>query len=110
MKTIFALVLTLVLTASMLVGCGCTNRNIDNTSAPTVLPTNEEMWNTTDATTRNTTVPTTTQATTDPTMNTTRETIDNGNGGIDDTLSTTDSAPTDSTVEDRARRMIPGTR
>ena len=42
MKTFLTLALTLVLTASLFVGCGCTNRNIDNTSAPTVLPTNEE--------------------------------------------------------------------
>ena len=55
MKTFVTLALTLVLTAATLVGCGCTNRNSNNTSAPTVLPTNEELWNTTESTTRATT-------------------------------------------------------
>jgi len=55
MKTFVALALTLVLTAANLVGCGCTNQNMDNTSAPTVLPTNEEIWNSTETTTHSTT-------------------------------------------------------
>ena len=59
MKTFLALAMTLVLTAACLVGCGCTNQNMDNTSAPTVLPTNEEIWNSTE---------TTVQATTETTM------------------------------------------
>ena len=105
MKTLAAIVLTFVLTTSLLVGCGCTNRKMDNTSAPTVLPTNEEMWNTTEDTTR-----VTTHATTEPTQNTTRETIDNGNGGIDDTLNTLDPTVTEPTVEGRIRRMMPDNR
>ena len=59
MKTLVTLALTLVLTAACLVGCGCTNQNMDNTSAPTVLPTNEEIWNSSEATTANTTTETT---------------------------------------------------
>jgi len=47
MKTFVTLALALVLTASCLVGCGCTNQNMDITTAPTVLPTNEEIWNST---------------------------------------------------------------
>lgn len=105
MKTPAAIVLTFVLTASLLVGCGCTNRKIENTSAPTVLPTNEEIWNTTEETTRFTT-----QATTEPVQNTTRPTIDNGNGGIDDSLNTMDTAPTETSPEGRIRRMMPDNR
>ena len=64
MKPFVSLALTLVLTASMLVGCGCTNQNMDTTSAPTVLPTNEEIWNSTESTTRSTTEATTMTETT----------------------------------------------
>jgi len=99
MKTITALVLTLVLTASLLVGCGCTNRNIENTSAPTVLPTNEEIWNTTEATTRPTTA-----MTSEPTAPTTTET--NGTTS-QETDNSGDTAPTDDTIGSRARRMMP---
>ena len=63
MKTLLMLTLTLVLTASLLMGCGCTNQKMDSTTAPTVLPTNEEIWNSTESTTRNTT-----EAATNPTI------------------------------------------
>ena len=65
MKTLLTLMLTMVLTASLLMGCGCTNQKMDNTSAPTVLPTNEEIWGSTE----------TTRATTEATTNTTTGTI-----------------------------------
>ena len=65
MKSFVSLALTLVLTAACLVGCGCTNRNMENTSAPTVLPTNEEIWNSTETTMESTTG-NTTQSTTAP--------------------------------------------
>lgn len=55
MKTFLTLALTLVLTAACLVGCGCTNQNMEDTSAPTVLPTNEEIWNNTETSTHSTT-------------------------------------------------------
>ena len=49
MKTFLTLALTLVLTASLFVGCGCTNQKMDGNN-PTVLPTNEEIWDTTETT------------------------------------------------------------
>ena len=80
MKSILSLALTLVLTAATLVGCGCTNQKMDNTSAPTVLPTNEEIWNSTEATTRYTTESTILTETTETTSETTDTT-----GGINET-------------------------
>ena len=62
MKSLITLAFTLVLTAALLVGCGCTNQNTNNTSAPTVLPTNEEIWDTSEPTTRYTTESTTSPA------------------------------------------------
>ena len=105
MKTILAIVMTVVLTAALLTGCGCTNRNIETTTEPTVLPTNEEMWNTTEATR------TPTHATTAPTENTTTETRDNATVSPTETTGhTADTTPTEDTVESRARRMIPDMR
>ena len=37
MKTLLTLMLTLVLTATLLIGCGCTNQKMDATTVPTVL-------------------------------------------------------------------------
>lgn len=80
MKKYMILALTLVLTASLFAGCGCTNQHMD-TTAPTVLPTNEEIWNSTETTTHHTTVPTTVPETTVPstteTDSTTESTIRN---------------------------------
>ena len=70
MKTLLSIIMTVVLTAALLTGCGCTNRNIEKTPEPTVLPTNEEIWNTTEATRVPTTSPTA------PTDYTTQETRD----------------------------------
>ena len=82
MKTLLMLTLTLVLTASLLMGCGCTNQKMDSTTAPTVLPTNEEIWNSTEATTRNTTEATTNPAivteTTEETGNINETEVKNG--------------------------------
>ena len=99
MKSFLIFALTLVLTAALLVGCGCTNRNMDNTSAPTVLPTNEELWNTTEPTTR-----ATTEHTTVPTTETVTRSTDNT------TDSTGTPATTENSMESRARRMMPGSR
>lgn len=104
MKKYVSLALCLVLTAALFVGCGCTNRNMDETSAPTVLPTNEEVWDTTEPTTRATTQPTT-APTTDSMPNETDGTIDRGNGALEDT-----TGATDGTVEGRARRIMPNTK
>ena len=70
MKTFVTLALTLVLTAATLIGCGCTNQKMDDPSAPTVLPTNEEIWNSTEATTGTTTPSTDMTQTTDATSET----------------------------------------
>ena len=64
MKTLLSMMLVWVLTASLFVGCGCTNQKMDNNTTPTVLPTNEEIWTTE-----------TTRATTESTTNTTHSTI-----------------------------------
>ena len=116
MKTLVTLALTLVLTASLLVGCGCTNRNSDNTSAPTVLPTNEELWDSTETTTRATTESTTVPMTTDSTDSANGGMNGSGNGGRDNstengcimegTTGTTDG--TEGPMSRSARRMIPG--
>ena len=87
MKKYGMFALIFVLTAAMLVGCGCTNRDA---TVPTVLPTNEEVL----PTTRPTTQPTT-QATTEPTSlpTETNETIDRGNGALEDTATETTGEP-----------------
>ena len=103
MKTLATIALTLVLTASLLVGCGCTNRN-DNTPAPTVLPTNEELWDTTEATTRATTESTTAPMTTDSTISTTDNTdATNETGGMTDSATDVTEGP----MSRSARRMMP---
>ena len=101
MKTLLSIVMTVVLTAALLTGCGCTNRNMETTPEPTVLPTNEEIWNTTEAT-RSPTV-----TTTEPTVNTTLETRDNVTNSTETTGTTT---PTEDPLDSRARRMIPDMR
>ena len=100
MKKYVSLALCLVLTAGVLMGCGCTNRNMPNTSEPTVLPTNEEVWESTQSTTR-----ATTEATTMPTTMDTEPTgtIDNGNGPLEEDT----TGATDSTVEGRSRTAMP---
>ena len=121
MKTFVALALTLVLTAATLVGCGCTNQNMDNTSAPTVLPTNEEIWNSTEATTRSTTEATTGTETTNGT-----DTTDESRGinetevqnhvnaqqDLNEKIRENQNAgrASESNGETGARRMMPGTR
>lgn len=101
MKKYAFLALTLVLTAALLVGCGCTNRNVGNTSAPTVLPTNEEVWDTTETPTRATTEAATTPSTMDIIPGDTHETIDRGNGPLEDGTATTEA-----TVEGRTRNNV----
>ena len=93
MKKLFLLAMTLVLTAAMFTGCGCTNSNKDNTSTPTGMT--ETMP------TIATTVPTT-QATR-PTM---EETSGTGNGMLEDET----TGASDSTGESGlSRGMMPGT-
>lgn len=93
MKTFLTLALTLVLTAACLVGCGCTNQNMEDTSAPTVLPTNEEIWNSTETSTHSTTGE---SMTTESTNGGTNGSTNSGtNGG------TTESTSTESTDTSR---------
>jgi hypothetical protein len=124
MKTFATLALTMVLTAAMLVGCGCTNQNKDNTSAPTVLPTNEEIWNSTETTTRATTEATTGMETTNGTTMT--ESTDASKGINETEVQNHVNAQQDlnekirenqktaknieGNIENSARRMMPGSR
>ena len=85
MKKYAYLALCLVLTTAMLVGCGCTNSNKGSMPEPTVLPTNEEVWESTAPTTRPTTVPTTEAEILPTTPVVPGTTADNGNGPLDDT-------------------------
>ena len=120
MKTFVTLALALVLTASCLVGCGCTNQNMDNTSAPTVLPTNEEIWNSTEATTGNTTETTLTTETTDAATGTgtTEETrgineteVQNQVNAHTEMMDKIRNKETSQTAtENTTSRMVPGTR
>ena len=90
MKRYSMFILIFVLTAALMTGCGCTGPSMDDTKAPTVLPTNEEVA----PTTRETTAPTT-QATTQPAVIPTEETLlptetaDNGNGLLEDQMTGT---------------------
>lgn len=96
MKKYTFLILALVLTVTVLTGCGCRNSAPMDT-VPTTMPTTE----TTRPTTQPTTMPTTEATRATEESGSTDSTIDNGNGPL----------PTDSTgsagENDRARR-IPG--
>lgn len=109
MKKFVNLSFVLVLTASLLMGCGCTKTKPAETSAPTILPTNEEAWNEPETTMRPTTEPEMTMAPT--------ETFDRGNGPLEDTTASTENTennaaatnPTGSS-EARSRSIMPKTR
>ena len=92
MKPFANLFATFVLTAAMLTGCGCTNQNAGVTSAPTMMPTTE-------TTSIPTTVPT--EASSTPS---TDETINHGNGPLEDNTTTA----TENTVEGRTRQGTGG--
>ena len=99
MKKHVYLVLVFVLTVSILTGCGCTKKKID-TPDPTVLPTNEEVWDTTAPASR------ATAETTVPTMTTVpTETVDRGNGPLEDTTGSTGETgnPMETTTNSSAR-------
>ena len=86
MKSFATLLTSLVLTAAMLTGCGCTNRNVDKTT-PTTTPTQEP------------TVPSMTRET--------DETINHGNGPlVEDGTAGTDNT-TEPTAQNRAREGMP---
>lgn len=92
MKKAAILTLTIVLTAALFAGCGCTNRNAGATSAPTTTPTATKMPTvTTEAATQPTTEHTTVPST--------QETVDHGNGPLDTTTNPT-NATTDRATDD----------
>ena len=101
MKKIWILALTLVLTAAMFTGCGCTNTKRDDASTPTGMTAPMQ-----------TTLPT--EAPTIPATQATRPTIEEttptGNGAMEDaTAGTTGSTDaTDGTMEGRIRGVMPG--
>lgn len=95
MKKYTAFVLVLVLTACLFTGCRGRQNNMDNTSAPTILPTTEMTTAPTTTPTHATTVPTTTATTPS-------ETIDHGNGPLEETNTTETTIP-----EGRARHAAP---
>lgn len=108
MKKYLFFTLTLVLTAAVFTGCGCTSQDAKYTTAPTTIPTVMTTTPTTEAT----------QATTAPTA----PTADRGNGPLEDAIMGTDGASgsdhgtnggnnaTDSTTESRARQVQPSVR
>lgn len=105
MRRYALMILCLVLTAAALTGCGCTNRKMDNASAPTVLPTNEEVWESTHPSAEATTHPSTTPTTMATEHTEPSGTIDHGNGPLEDP-----TLATDNTVEGRARNSMPHTK
>ena len=99
MKKIWTLALTLVLTAALFTGCGCTNSNKGNATTPTSLPPTMPTL----PPTAPSTVPTT-QATF-PTM---EETSPSGNGMLEDEIGgSTNATESTSVAEGRARRAVP---
>ena len=97
MKTLASLFMSFVLTAAMLTGCGCTNRNAGVTTPSTMLPTTEM-----------TTVPTTapTHASTEPsTTHETDETINHGNGPLVEESTGASETTTETTAQNRSRNM-----
>lgn len=94
MKQYLSFVLILVLTAALFTGCGCTSQDATYTTAPTTRPTVMTTAPTTEAT----------RATTEATV----PTADRGNGPLEDTTVTTET--TESTLESRARQMLPSER
>lgn len=80
MKQYSILICVFVLTAALMTGCGCTGPAMDQTDAPTVLPTNEEVV----PTTSETTYPTT-EATTETTLAPIAPSEPIGNDAVEDT-------------------------
>lgn len=97
MKTLASLFASFVLTAAMLTGCGCTNRNAGMTTPTTMLPTTEM-----------TTVPTTvpTQPSTEPSgTNGTDETLNHGNGPLVEESTGPSESTAETNAQNRSRNM-----
>ena len=97
MKTLASLFASFVLTAAMLTGCGCTNRNGGMTTPSTMLPTTE-------MTTAPSTAPT--QASTEPSgTNGTDETINHGNGPLVEESTGASESTAETSGQSRSRNM-----
>ena len=95
MKTLASLFASFVLTAAMLTGCGCTNRNAGMTTPTTMLPTTEM-----------TTAPTTMPTESAPSStNTTDETINHGNGPLVEESTVPSESTSEPTSQSRSRNM-----
>ena len=99
MKKICTLVLSLVLTAALFTGCGCTNTRKDSMTTPTIPSTAVPTLPTTAPSTAPTTVPAV------PTL---EETTPTSNGAMEDEATgSTDATESTSVAEGRARRAVP---
>lgn len=98
MKKYLTFVSAIVLTAALFTGCGCTSQDAQYTTAPATMPTIVTTAPTTE----------TTRATTEPTA----PTADRDNGPLENTTmdTTASTEATDTTVEGRARQMMPSGR
>ena len=97
MKSFASLIMSFVLTAAMLTGCGCTNRNAGMTTPTTMLPTTEMTTAPTSAPTQESTAPAGT--------NETDETINHGNGPLVDESTGGSESTTEPTAQGRSRNM-----
>lgn len=98
MKKYSILAVSLVLTAALFAGCGCTNQDPARNTVPTTMPTTMPTTATTEATTA---------ATTEHTAPSTDATIDHGNGPLEETNTT---GATESTAAGRSRQSTPNVR
>lgn len=101
MKSFASLVMSFVLTAGMMTGCGCTNRNVDTSTPTTMVPTTAATTTPSTASTEMTTAPTN-----GATQNT-DETINHGNGPLVEGGTETTQNTTETTVPGRARQNMP---
>lgn len=97
MKSFASMFMSFVLTAAMLTGCGCTNRNAGGNTTPTIMPTPEMTTAPTSAPTNAATEPTTTQET--------DETINHGNGPLVDESTGASESTSETTDQNRSRNM-----
>ena len=97
MKSFASLFMSFVLTAAMLTGCGCTNRNAGMTTPTTMLPTTEMTTTPTTAPTQASTESATTQGT--------DETINHGNGPLVEESTGASESTSETTAQNRSRNM-----
>lgn len=102
MKHFWILALTLVLTAALFTGCGCTNTEMDDASTPTGMTGPMPTILPTEATTIPTTYPT--RPTTEATIPDNNSTVESPSESITDNTDTTEN-----TLESRSRNKFPET-